>query len=93
MSRYALEHIRNQLIFGIEHQIIGRLKNSFKMRYIDRVEQNPYLLIDDRLYFESNEHFTIFIEATNLTNQSYTEVMTPMPGRWIRVGINLDLNF
>jgi len=92
-SRYALEHIRNQVIIGLEHRIVGNLKNSFKMRYIDRIEQTSYLLIDDRLFYEFNERSNIFLEATNLTNQLYTEVMTPMPGRWIRAGISLDLSF
>lgn len=90
-SRYILEHIRNQVIFGVEHKIVGKLKNSFKMRYIDRVEQEPYLLLDDRLFYEANDRFYIFLEATNLTDQQYTEVMTPMPGRWIRAGINLQI--
>ena len=90
-SRYALEHIRNQVIFGVEHKIVGKLKNSFKMRYVDRIEQDSYVLIDDRIYYEQNENFIIFLEAVNLTDQQYSEVMTPMPGRWIRGGIMLNV--
>ena len=93
LSRYALEHIRNQVVFGIDHRIIGRLKNSLKMRYIDRIEQEPYLLIDDRLYYELNDRFLIYLEATNLTDQKYTEIMTTMPGAWFRGGVNLDIGF
>jgi vitamin B12 transporter len=92
-SRYILEHIRNQAIMHVDCTIIGHLKNSFKMRYIDRVEQEPYLLIDDRLYYSKDERFTVFLEATNLTNQLYTEVMTPMPGIWIRGGLSLQVGF
>ena len=91
LSRYALEHINNQIIFGLDHQIIGKLKNSFKMRFIDRIEQAPYFLFDDRIFYEFNEKSNIFVEVANLTNQQYTEVMTPMPGRWIRAGINLNV--
>jgi iron complex outermembrane receptor protein len=90
-SRYVLEHIRHQAIFGIEHKIIGKLKNTFTARYIDRFGQEPYLLFDDRLYYEPNDLWNVFVEATNLTDQQYTEVMTPMPGRWIRVGLNLQI--
>ncbi|MCG8310201.1 MAG: TonB-dependent receptor [Cytophagales bacterium] len=90
-SRYALEHITNQIIFGLEHRIIGKLKNSFKMRYIDRFEQDPYLLIDDRMYYEINEQASVFVEAANLTGQTYTEVMTPMPGRWFRAGVHINI--
>lgn len=92
-SRYVLEQIRNQVILGIDHKIAGKLKNNFKARLIDRIEQDSYILIDDRIYYEQNEKFTIFLEAVNLTNQVYTEVMTQMPGRWIRGGINFDIGF
>jgi iron complex outermembrane receptor protein len=92
-SRYALDNIRNQLIAGLDHRIFRKLKNSLKFRFIDRIDQHPYLLIDDRLYWEHNDCFMIFFEATNLTNQSYTEVMTPMPGRWIRAGIRWEISY
>ena len=92
-SRYALEHIRNQLVFSVEHQIFGKLKNSFNVRYIDRIEQDPYVLLDDRIYYEHNERFTIFLEAANLTDQKYTEVMTPMPDRWFRAGLVFQMGF
>ena len=90
-SRYALDHVTNQIIFGIGHKVFGNLKNSFKARYIDRIEQDPYILIDDRIYYEQNEKYTLFLEAVNLTNQVYTEVMTTMPGRWFRCGITLNV--
>ncbi len=91
-SRYALENIRNQVILGVDHVIFGKIKNSFHLRYIDRVEQDPYVLLDDRIYFEQKGHYMIFLEATNLTDQKYTEVMTPMPGRWIRAGVNFKIS-
>ena len=87
LSRYALDNLRHQLIAGLNVRIFRKLKNSFKFRFIERIDQDPYVLIDDRLYWEQNEKLSIFLEGTNLTDQSYTEVMTPMPGRWIRTGI------
>jgi outer membrane receptor protein involved in Fe transport len=73
--------------------IVGKLKNSLKLRYIDRIEQESYFLIDDRLYYEQSKDFSIFLEAINLTNQKYTEVMTPMPGIWIRGGLSIKLGY
>ena len=90
-SRYALEHIRNQVIAGVDFHLGRKLGNSFRTRYIDRVEQSPYILIDDRLNWEQNDHFNLFIEATNITDKQYTEVMTPMPGRWVRGGLKFNL--
>lgn len=91
-SRYALEHIRHQLIASVDFTIYRKLKNSLRMRYIDRFEQQPYYLVDNRLFFQEKTYM-IFLEATNLTNQAYTEVMTPKPGRCIRAGISLQLGF
>jgi vitamin B12 transporter len=92
-SRYALENMRNQLIFSMDMTIVGKLKNSFKLRYIDRIEQESYLLIDDRLYYEQSKDFSVFLEATNLTGQKYTEVMIAMPGIWIRGGLTVKLDY
>jgi len=91
-SRYALENIRNQVIIGIDHRVFWKIRNSVRIRYIDRVEQSPYWLFDDRLYYDSPK-FTVFAEATNITNQQYTEVMTPMPGRWFRAGLTFKSPF
>lgn len=90
-SRYALEHVRNQLVFGIDHKLVWKLKNSFRARYVDRIEQEAYVLLDDRIFYEHNQKFTAFLEAVNLRDQNYTEVMTQMPGRWYRAGITLNL--
>lgn len=92
-SRYALEHVRNQLVLGIDHKIVGKLQNSFKARYVDRIEQEAYILLDDRIFYEHNDSFSAFLEVVNLTDQKYTEVMTQMPGRWIRAGITLNAGF
>ena len=90
-SRYALDNIRHQFIFGVDHELFLKLRNSFRVRYIDRLEQAPYWLVDNRLSWVQSELWSAYIEATNLTDQSYTEVMTVMPGRWIRMGLNLTI--
>jgi outer membrane receptor protein involved in Fe transport len=57
-------------------------------------EGNPnYWVFDSRLYWEKGEGPYIYVEATNLTNTLYFEVMTPMPGRWFRAGIMYQLGF
>ena len=52
-----------------------------------------YWVFDARLYWEKGTGPYIYIEATNLTNTQYYEVMTPMPGRWMRAGIMYRLGF
>lgn len=90
-SRYALDNIRHQLILGVDHELFLKLHNSFRVRYISRLEQSPYWLVDNRLSWVQSELWTAYLEATNLADQSYTEVMTVMPGRWIRIGLNLTI--
>ncbi|NJN26087.1 MAG: TonB-dependent receptor [Cyclobacteriaceae bacterium] len=92
-SRYNLENIRNQFIFTAGHRVVWKIKNSFNLRYIDRVEQSAYYLIDDRLYYESDKGLVFFLEVKNLTDKQYTEIMTPMPGRWIMAGCNFKIDF
>lgn len=92
-SRYALEHVRNQVVLGIDHKIFGKVKNSFMARYVDRIEQEGYFLLDDRIFYEHSDGFSAFVEGVNLTDQQYTEVMTQMPGRWFRAGITLNVGF
>ena len=78
----------------MDHKIFGRISNSFKVRYIDRVENQPYVLLDDRIFYLSeNRGLTIFIEVMNITNQQYTEVLTLMPGRWFRGGIKISFGY
>ena len=91
-SRYALEHIRNQVIAGLDLRVFKKLQNSLRARYIDREEESPYVLLDDRLSWQQNAHFSLYLEATNITDKQYTEVMTPMPGRWIKAGIKVNLD-
>lgn len=91
-SRYALEHLADQLIISADLQLYRNLKSGLVFRYIDRVEKSAYSLFDGRIYWE-DENFNVFAEATNITNTQYTEVMTPMPGRWFRAGVILNVPY
>lgn len=93
ISRYILENLRHQFIFGINSRIVSDIYLDFKTRMNDREGQNSYWVFDARLYWEKAKGPYIYIEATNLTNTQYYEVMTPMPGRWIRAGIMYRLGF
>jgi iron complex outermembrane receptor protein len=92
-SRYVLDHIRNQLVVHIEHRVISKLHNNLTVRYIDRAGQPPYWIVDDRLVWQQCDRLRVFMEATNIGDVQYTEVMTPMPGRWIRGGVQMSLSF
>lgn len=91
-SRYALQNIRHQLIMGIEHTLFAGFTHNFKVRYIDRVNMAPYWVLDSRFTWNVR-NFKVYAEASNLTATHYTEVMTVMPGRWFRMGMQMNIPF
>jgi iron complex outermembrane receptor protein len=93
LSRYTLENLRHQLIFGFNTRVISHIYLDFKTRMNQREGMSSFWLFDSRLYWEKGHGPYIFFEATNLTNTQYNEVMTPMPGRWLRAGIMYQLGF
>jgi iron complex outermembrane receptor protein len=93
LSRYILENLRHQFIFGFNTRIITGIFLDFKTRMNKREDKSSYWVFDSRLYWEKGKGPYVYIEATNLTNTQYKEVMTPMPGRWFRAGIMYQLGF
>ncbi len=92
-SRYALNNLNHQLIFGITHKIIGKLHHTFQLRYLDRAKLTDYTLLDSRLFYQS-ERFNLYAEATNITNTEYLEAgYVPMPGRWFRAGATYKISW
>jgi iron complex outermembrane receptor protein len=52
---------------------------------------DDYTVVDTRLSIVLKPT-TIFVEASNLFNATYSEIRDlPMPGRWIKAGVRLDL--
>jgi iron complex outermembrane receptor protein len=93
LSRYILENLRYQFIFGFNSRIIAGIFLDFKTRMNKREGESGYWVFDSRLYWEKGKGPHVYIEATNLTNTQYYEGMTPMPGRWFRAGIMYQLGF
>lgn len=90
LSKYALENLK--------HQLVGKVSLRFKTfqlsiteRYQDRVTGQKYLIGDARLSYQ-NSAYSIYMNANNIFDTQYIEVAsTPMPGRWMTVGLNLKL--
>lgn len=89
ISRYALENLNHQFIAGLEYRIGGRFYHSVQFRYIDRVTMEDYTVIDTRLNYR-RDNYEIFLKATNVGDTEYRETnLVPMPGRWIRGGVEV----
>ncbi|MEQ9438887.1 MAG: TonB-dependent receptor [Cyclobacteriaceae bacterium] len=92
-SRYVLDHLNHQFIASLTHKVWKNIHHSARLRYLDRMSQADYWVLDSRLYFQTNQWY-VFAEATNLTNTEYTEAgYVPMPGRWFRLGTNVTLPY
>lgn len=92
LSKYALDFLSVQYIFGLELPTFFSVKNNFKWRVVKRISQSDaYSVLDWKATFEKKK-FNIFVQVQNLTNTIYTEQSNiPMPGRWFGVGFKINI--
>lgn len=91
-TRYALTALKNQLIAGILIGIGSKIEWNIKLRNVERMNQDPYFLLDMRVDYNRIGKVGFFAEASNITNTDYVEAGTvQMPGRWFRAGFKLNL--
>ncbi len=92
-SRYVLENVRHQLTGRANYRFLKSFSHSVAARFLDRVTLDNYWLVDTRLTWQQN-NVKLFAEVANVFDKDYTEVnLVPMPGRWFRAGLNIDVNF
>jgi len=91
LSRYALEHLRQQLCIRGSINIQQRLQISLTGRYQQRVQYTDYFLADLRCSYDLGQ-FNVYMDLSNLGNVQYIEAAAvPMPGRWLSLGLRLQL--
>lgn len=86
-TRYTLENFNHQLIISLNHKIWGNVFHQLQARYLDRVTMPDYWVLDSRIAWQKDGK-SIFVEATNITNTEYREILVIMPERWFKAGIN-----
>ncbi|SFU20674.1 iron complex outermembrane recepter protein [Algoriphagus locisalis] len=90
-TRYALTALKNQVIGGVLIGIGQKLEWNTKMRNVERMNQDPYFLLDMRVDYNRTSKIGFFAEASNITDTDYMEAGTvQMPGRWFRAGFMLN---
>ncbi|WP_339870344.1 TonB-dependent receptor [uncultured Algoriphagus sp.] len=90
-TRYALTALKNQVIGGVLVGIGQKFELNTKMRYVERMNQDPYFLLDMRADYNRTGRIGFFAEASNITDTDYMEAGTvQMPGRWFRAGFMLN---
>jgi len=88
VSRYALDNLSQQLLAGVQFDILPKQLNlNTTLRYLDRESLEDYSLVDMKLNY-TGDHVGIFAFVNNLTDQQYRETnLVPMPGRWFGMGL------
>jgi iron complex outermembrane receptor protein len=91
-TRYALTALRHQLLGGLLVGLGKKVEWNSKVRYVERMSLDPYLVVDTRVDFNRLGKFGFFGELSNLTDADYVEAGTvQMPGRWFRAGLVVNL--
>jgi vitamin B12 transporter len=92
VSRYVFDYLKNQLAFSLDHNWFLKLKQTWRLKYEDRITYKPYWLLDSRLSWIEN-HYSIFVEVSNITDVTYfdSSKYLLMPGRWGKVGVSISI--
>lgn len=91
LSRYSLNHIKNQVQARATVKFLKNFYFTAAYRYVERNNLGAYHLLDARIEYKHGKH-SIFADVNNLTNTDYTEAgFVPMPGRWIWGGVKVNL--
>jgi vitamin B12 transporter len=91
-SRYALNALKHQLIGGLQLQGWEKLEGTVKTRFLERMDLDPYFLLDARVDYNRIKTLGFFVEASNITNTEYVETgFVQMPGRWFKAGVSVNL--
>lgn len=104
VSNYALDYLKDKLVINIENQIFNGLGLNWKVSlynrngfYFDIISNSDktyekYVLFDLRIFY-ALQKLNLYLESTNIANTSYIDHNNvPVPGRWIILGINYQIN-
>jgi vitamin B12 transporter len=84
--------LKHQLIGGLQLQGWEKLEGTVKTRFLERMDLDPYFLLDARVDYNRIKTLGFFVEASNITNTEYVETgFVQMPGRWFKAGVSVNL--
>ncbi len=109
ISQYALDYLKHKATLGVDIRIFKNLYTNWQVEFQDRngdylvynsdlaanetKSYKPFTLVDAKVYYE-HRIFKPYFEVSNLFNTDYNDIGgVPQPGRWIRGGVKVDLQF
>ena len=102
LSKYALDYLKHKLTLQVNHRIYKGFGANWTLNLQDRngkfedlngetCDYVPFTLLDGRVYWE-NKMFTVYAEASNITNRKYYDYGGIMqPGIWLKGGVKVEL--
>jgi vitamin B12 transporter len=92
-SRYVLDHLSNQVIANVVHELPFNIDASWVFRYEERENFEDHFITDLQLS-RNIWLFDLSLKATNLFNETHRDIAeVTLPGRWITGGIKYSINF
>ncbi len=105
ISRYALDQLKHKASVSVQHRIYRKIGASWLFTYQDRNgsyfdfyenrerDYEPFFLANARIFYQ-NKLINIYLEANNLFDTDYFDHGNIlMPGRWMRAGLSLCINY
>ena len=95
VSRYVLENLKHQFIFGLEHKLFWKIYNHFNMSGIINVKVKLVTgSLIRKICWENNGKPFIYFKATDLTEcKIYGSYDSPCRAGGYELGLNLILDF
>jgi len=91
ISKYVQVYPRRQASLKLDHTLPGNAEASWFIKYKQITGRKSYAVTDLRLARPFG-HIEIYALVNNCFNNSYEEIaFIPMPGRWIKAGLNWKL--
>lgn len=86
-SKYALNHLRHQVIAQARLRLFSRFSVQLVSRYLERINAESFQVYDMRMGANFNT-VDIALDVNNLLNETYVESgYVPMPGRVMRLSV------
>ncbi len=90
-SLYSFTHPKHQFNAVATGTLLLSIHGTISATHKIKLDGTNYTLIEAKVN-KSFSHTNVFIQGTNLLNQSYVEIVgVPLPGRWLWAGVELKV--
>ena len=90
-SLYSFTHPRHQFNAVAAGTLLLSIHGTISTTHKIKLDGTNYTLVEAKVN-KSFSHIHVFVQGTNLLNQSYAEIVdVPLPGRWLWAGVEFKV--